>query len=268
MSRESIKLIYSFTQISISTVLIVFGVGLIPFDYFVASAYNSAILDRAITTLLIILAIRFFHPSAMTRLKMTFDKKRLITGALLILYFTGFDLLNIPYWEFQVTEVLLGIGFALSIGLVEEMFSRGFIFANLEKYGIQFATIISSIHFGLLHLGNFLWGGQAFSYTIAQVIHATAFGYLATGLMLFTGNIWLSILLHGLINAPMQFLSNADYSQIVSGDPHWLGIANVSIIYILLGWILIQMSRIDWRERLLKVAIDWKLIEQNKTELI
>jgi membrane protease YdiL (CAAX protease family) len=266
MSMESIKLSGSFTQISIATVLIVFGTDLIPLHWFVESAYNREILDRAVKTFLIIFAIKHFHPRVMNRLKLNIDKKRLIAGMLFIIYFTGFDLLNVPFWNFQITEVLLAIGFALSIGLVEEIFSRGFIFANLEKYGIQFATIISSIHFGLLHLGNIFWGGQGISYTFAQVIYAAAFGYLATGLMLFTGNIWLSILLHGLTNTPMQFLSYADYSQIVSGDPNWLGIANVSITYILLGWILIQMSRIDWRERLLKVATDWKFIEPTETK--
>ena len=84
--------------------------------------------------------------------------------------------------------------------------------------------------------------------------------------MLFSGSIWLSILLHGLINTPMQFLSDADYAQIVTGGPHWLGVANLSITYVLMGWVLIQMSRVDWRERLMKFATEWKLVEHPDPE--
>ena len=151
---------HPFSQITISTFLVLFGVGLIPFHWFVKSDCNRAILDRVFTTALVILAIKYFHSSAMNRLKFQMDKRRLIAGLLLIIYFTGFDLVSVGLWDFQVSEVILAIGFALSVGLVKEIFSRGLIFANLEKYGIQFAAIVSSIHFGLLHLGNIFWGGQ------------------------------------------------------------------------------------------------------------
>jgi membrane protease YdiL (CAAX protease family) len=266
LTKNSSRFSFTFTQIATSTFLVLFGVGLIPFHLIVGSDYNQAILDRAVTALLIILAIKCFYPTTLTRFSLRTPKRRLIAGLLLILYFTGFDVVSVGFWNFQLIEVLLAVGFALSIGLVEEIFSRGFIYASLEKYGVQVAAIVSSVHFGLLHLGNIFWGGQAVSYTLAQVIYAAAFGYLATGLMLFTGNIWLSILLHGLINTPMQFLNKNDYSEIVTGTPHWLGMANVSITYLVLGWILIQMSRVNWRGRLQKIAKEWKLIEGLESE--
>lgn len=153
---------------------------------------------------------------------------------------------------FRASQILQGLVFALFIGIDEEFFSRGFIYASLEGYGVLVASAISSIHFGLLHLGNIAWGGQSVSYTLAQVISASAFGYLALGLMLFTGSIWIPILLHGLSDSPMQFEGAVHYTKIVTGHPDWAGTIGSAVIYVAIGWILIQFNNNQTESRFIK----------------
>ena len=146
--------------------------------------------------------------------------------------------------------IVKGFIFALFIGIDEEFFSRGFIFDALEEYGFGAAAIVSSIHFGILHLGNALWGGHSLSYTCAQVLNAAAVGYVLAGLMLFTGSIWMPVLLHGLIDTPMQFEPLSKYLHMVIGNPNWIAVVLQSIIYCGIGWLLIQFSEADRALRL------------------
>ena len=162
---------------------------------------------------------------------------------------------------FRASQILQGLVFALFIGIDEEFFSRGFIYACLEGYGVLVATVISSIHFGLLHLGNIPWGGQSVSYTLAQVLSATAFGYLAVGLMLYTGSIWIPILLHGLSDSPMQFEGAVHYTKIVTGHPDWAGTIGHAVIYVAIGWVLIQFSKNEMRSKLIGWAEKFSLVD-------
>jgi membrane protease YdiL (CAAX protease family) len=79
----------------------------------------------------------------------------------------------------------------------------------------------AAIHFGLLHLGNIIWGGQSAANTLAQAVSTGAFGFLAVALMIFSGSIWVPILMHGLADFPMQFETGAQYTKIVTGGADW-----------------------------------------------
>jgi membrane protease YdiL (CAAX protease family) len=137
-------------------------------------------------------------------------------------------------------SIFEGFIFSLSIGFAEEFFSRGFIFGILEKYGVWAAVIGSSIHFGALHIMNIPWGGYSVGYTIGQVIDAAAFGVFSCGLMIFTGTIWSSILVHGLTDLPMQFMTRSAYRSSVTGSFDWLGTFIDAAILVVAGWALIQ----------------------------
>ena len=222
----------------------------IPFDKLHLSHYSLVLVERAVSTLIAILAMRIFYPRALVRIRQRVTTKRLLIVVAIIAFFALPPLRHSGLSSQSGSLIIKGFVFALFIGIDEEFFSRGFIFAAFEEYGVSAAAILSSLHFGTLHLGNALWGGQSLSYTSAQVLSAAAVGYLLAGLMLFTGSIRIPILLHGLIDTPMQFQAPAKYLHMVAGNPNWIAVVLQSTIYFGIGWLLIQFSGADRALRL------------------
>ena len=222
-------------------------IGLIPFHKLPISQFWQVILLRTFSTMLSLGAIWFFCPHALSRITARMERKKigiciLIIAFLLTPSFIGSQILN-----FHFSQILQGLVFALFIGIDEEFFSRGFIYGALEGYGVGIAATVSALHFGLLHLGNIFWGGQSVSYTSSQVIGAAAFGYLAAALMIFSGTIWIPILMHGLSDSPMQFESTSQFTKEVTGTANWSATLVQALFYIILGFILIYMSNINTR---------------------
>lgn len=83
--------------------------------------------------------------------------------------------------------------------LCEEFIFRGIVLQNLRKYGDLFAVIVSSILFGMLH-GNF-----------AQTPFAFAVGVALAFAVIETGSIWVSILIHCIINSFSVILTGISY---------------------------------------------------------
>jgi membrane protease YdiL (CAAX protease family) len=224
------------------TILSAWGIGFIPFDQLPLPGYWIGIIYRGCSGLVWLAAIWYFYPQALVRFKVKLSK-RLLIGLLLVLFFTSGSIYHADYAHKSIFDVLIGFLFALGIGIDEDFFSRGLIFASLESYGIQVAAAISALHFGLLHFGNVIWGGQSFSFTSTQVVGAMAFGYLCVGLMLYTKTIWVPVLFHGLTDFPMQLESAASYKNVVTGHAYWFYTFSFAIPYVITGWVLIALSR-------------------------
>lgn len=65
--------------------------------------------------------------------------------------------------------------FTLAVGFAEEIYFRGIILKVLESMGTKKAVVVSSIIFGVTHLGNIAGGANIFE-TLLQVIFAFVFG--------------------------------------------------------------------------------------------
>jgi membrane protease YdiL (CAAX protease family) len=224
------------------TILSAWGIGLIPFEQLPLPGYWIGIIYRTFSGLVWLAAIWYLYPQAVFRFKITLSK-RLPIGLLIVLFFTVGPIYHADYAHKSIFDVVVGFLFALGIGVDEDFFSRGLIFGAFESYGIQIAAIVSAVHFGLLHFGNAIWGGQSFSFTSTQVVGAMAFGYLCVGLMLYTKTIWVPVLFHGLTDFPMQLESAASYKNTVTGQAYWLYTFSFSIPYVIIGWVLIKLSR-------------------------
>ena len=224
------------------TILSAWGIGLIPFEQLPLPGYWIGIIYRTFSGLVWLAAIWYFYPRALSRFKITLSK-RLLVGLLIVLFFTVGPIYHADYAHKSIFDVVVGFFFALGIGVDEDFFSRGLIFGTFESFGIQIAAIVSAVHFGLLHFGNVIWGGQSFSFTSTQVVGAMAFGYLCVGLMLYTKTIWVPVLFHGLTDFPMQLESAATYKNVVTGQAYWLYTFSFAIPYVIIGWVLISLSR-------------------------
>ena len=223
------------------TILSAWGIGLIPFEQLPLAGYWIGIIYRTSSGLAWLAAIWYFYPLALNRFKFHLSK-RLPVGLLIVLFFTVGPIYHADYAHKSIFDVVVGFLFALGIGLDEDFFSRGLIFVAFESYGVQNAAIVSAVHFGLLHFGNVIWGGQSFSFTSTQVVGAMAFGYLCVGLMLYTKTIWVPVLFHGLTDFPMQLESAASYKNTVTGQAYWLYTFSFAIPYVVTGWVLISLS--------------------------
>ena len=251
----------TFAIIVLATIVSDWVTSWIPVDKLPVSNFWRVMIARSLTSLLALIGIKVLYPQSLRRLKGVASRKRLLIGLALVTFLTLPGLMHSQMTSFRASQILEGLIFALFIGFDEEFFSRGFIYACLEGYGVLVATVISSIHFGLLHLGNIPWGGQSVSYTLAQVISASAFGFLAVGLMLYTGSIWIPILLHGLSDSPMQFEGATRYTKVVTGHPDWAGTILNAVSYIAIGWVLIQFSKNETRSKLMGWAEKFSLVD-------
>ena len=120
------------------------------------------------------------------------------------------DLLCFWQWDFSTFEVTLNsVLAAIEAGIFEETLR----YLNLVillvamrnfKYRMIFAIVISSILFSLSHLGNL--GISTFlikfdlETTLQQVVYTFGAGMLFAVIYLYTGKLWLSISIHGLVD--------------------------------------------------------------------
>lgn len=134
------------------------------------------------------------------------------------------DLLYFWQWDLSTFEVTLNsVLAAIEAGIFEETLR----YLNLVillvamrnfKYRMIFAIVISSILFSLSHLGNL--GISTFlikfdlETTLQQVVYTFGAGMLFAVIYLYTGKLWLSISIHGLID--LIALSETPLTRIVS----------------------------------------------------
>lgn len=92
----------------------------------------------------------------------------------------------------------------LVVGFSEELVFRGFILRALLPGGATRAVLVSSALFGLVHLGNIIYGASVVV-TLLQVVGVFAFGVGMAAIVLRGGAFWPVILIHALSNAALRF---------------------------------------------------------------
>lgn len=264
--RQTQSKLFIFGLIGSVYLLQFYGLWLIPFmDVDFPRPWNVYFV-RSVQTSFSIFFIWLVAPRAFERFRFKFKPKTLRLG-LIFTFAAGFP--NIYYFgvDFKdAWDLFGGIVFALAIGIDEEIYDRGFTFGALERFGMEFALIFSSTFFGLAHFMNYLYGDESLSYVIGHVIDAAAFGYVMAALMLMTGNIYLPILVHTLIDIPWVMMPAPERTEAVTGSTDWASVALYAITNILVARLMIAHMRGDFNRirtspRLSKVARSLGLIE-------
>jgi membrane protease YdiL (CAAX protease family) len=179
---------------------------------------------------------------------------------------TGPEVITLP-----LIPTISGIIYLISIGLGEELVSRGFGLGVLKKYGMTFAVIVSSVIFGLMHLNVYL--GEDWDPVNAywHCLSAASFGFLAASVMIVTRSILTPIVMHACYDWTVVFEkptkeSSSDYVQ--HFDPLWQTIQdsfyfilpNLTFGLMVLGvYRLAQIRRVP--KLLEKIALRLKLVE-------
>jgi len=103
----------------------------------------------------------------------------------------------------------------LPAALWEELLARGFLFATLrERWGAPAALILTSVGFGLLHLGNPGANLQA-------VVQVSLAGFWLGGILLATGSLYAAWMAHAAWNWTMAALLHAPVSGAPFSMPGW-----------------------------------------------
>lgn len=92
------------------------------------------------------------------------------------------------------------------VGYLEEVIFRGMLFDSIEKDSLKQAVIITSLTFGIGHLSN-LFTGQNLSDTLLQIAYAVCVGYAFVVARIASGNIWMCVIVHALIDVLSLFIS-------------------------------------------------------------
>jgi len=103
----------------------------------------------------------------------------------------------------------------LPAALWEELLARGYLFATIrERWGAPAALILTSVGFGLLHLGNPGANLQA-------VLQVSLAGFWLGGILLATGSLYAAWLAHAAWNWTIAALLHAPVSGAPFGTPGW-----------------------------------------------
>lgn len=118
---------------------------------------------------------------------------------------------------------------AITIGMAEEFFFRGFIQGEIvDAYGksrkqVIMSVVVSGVIFGLVHITNAL-SGQDIITTLMQVLQASSLGILLGSIYFITKNIWSVVFLHafydfaimlGEVNSYKDCINSTDISMIM-----------------------------------------------------
>ncbi|MEN9324675.1 MAG: hypothetical protein RL414_429 [Actinomycetota bacterium] len=163
--------------------------------------------------------------------------------------------------------LFVGIITLLSIGLGEEIVSRGFVYGIFTRFGQNFAIVLSSVLFGLLHLGWYM--GKYWDPWMAywHVANAAASGFFLCCLMIACRSIWPAVLLHGVwdwrigfdyANVPFPKAGHTTHSAFMTGITAPL---RQLVPCVFFGMTLVYLRGGTLPKWLEKVALRFKLVE-------
>ena len=245
--------IYCFAIISMSTLSIVTYGTILYFNPFISLITNSSFLG-GITFMILIIVL-------MTRWGYGFPKMRLSNNvnwlvlSLVLLFSLWFVLWNAfgsgniltSFFHFNFSGVNLKPQYILSgleAGIAEELLFRYAFLTILlvafknSPHQIFWAAIISSLCFGLLHLGN-LSAGQNLASTIEQVVFAFGMGLLMCGIYLYTDLFYLPVIIHFLLDTLVFSVSGELMSGKVTTADNILTIIE-TLIFIIIALLLLK----------------------------
>jgi uncharacterized protein len=127
------------------------------------------------------------------------------------------------------TFIYLVIGYALT-GFMEEGLMRGIVLRVLKPTGTTRSVIISSLLFGLIHIGNLLYRNPFI--VIAQMIGAFVHGIGLSAIRLRTNTIWFPVILHGLHDLALKYTN----FPAIPLDVVQVTLLMLYGIYLLRGW--------------------------------
>jgi len=220
--------LFTFEFIAMGALSLVTYGTILYFNPFIGLMENSGFLG-AIAFLVLILVIMRHWDYKFPKMRLSPDANLKVLILLLIVSiwfimwnaFSGGNNLLTSFFTFNFSNVSFKPQYVLSgfeAGIAEELLFRYAFLTILlvafknYKYQIFYAPAISSLCFGLIHLGN-VSAGQSLANTINQAIFAFGMGLLMCGIYLYTDLFYLPVIFHILLDTLVFSVSG----QLMSG---------------------------------------------------
>lgn len=137
--------------------------------------------------------------------------------------------------ELDARAVVLAVLLVVSVGFIEELLFRGFLFQALLKRGnLNRAILVSGVTFGIGHIVN-LTRGYSVSDQLIQIAGAVGIGIALAYCVALTGSIIPGVVFHALFN-----LSGTLTNHLVVWDMYIVGV----ILVVLVPYILFMRTRL------------------------
>ncbi len=127
------------------------------------------------------------------------------------------------------TFLYLAVAYALT-GFMEEGLMRGIVLRALKPTGTTRSVVISSLLFGLMHIGNLLYRNPAIVF--AQMLGAFVHGIGLSAIRLRTNTIWFPVILHALHDLALKYTN----FPVIPLDVVQVTLLMVYGVYLLRGW--------------------------------
>lgn len=119
---------------------------------------------------------------------------------------------SVNFWggvriQYTILETILYVISMLSVGIIEEIIFRGFLFKALSKDNVKVAISVSSLTFGFGHIINLVSGAELLP-TLLQIAYATAAGFSFTIIFYKSGSLLPCIIAHSVMNATSVLACN------------------------------------------------------------
>ena len=139
------------------------------------------------------------------------------------------------------------------VGMNEEVIMRGIVlnlfadrFSNTRR-GVLAAIILSSVIFGAAHIPNVL-SGVPLSSALIQALQATLLGVLFAAIYLRSGNLWICIIIHALVDfgglMASGIFGNGDMTDMI-GSLSVLNLAVTVPLFLIPCIVLLRRSKLD-----------------------
>lgn len=178
---------------------------ILPDEFLAGVPYLNATLSFGLLAVFGFTLTRYFRLGTLAYFHLPQMTKPTMAAVGLVFLLTGPPIFLVDRESKSLSLGLLGILFLFSIGLGEEIFSRGFQYGILEKYGRHLALVASSLIFGLMHLNRYVGDNWNPWRAYGHVIATFGFGLLACSLMIATKSIWVAVIFHTLANWDLVF---------------------------------------------------------------
>lgn len=184
---------------------------------------------------------------------------------------TSDRVITLPLWP-----TITGIIYIFTIGMGEELLSRGFAFGVFKRYGAFFAIFFSSLFFGLMHINVYIGDDWDPVQAYWHCVSAFGFGILCCAIMIVCRSIIAPIVMHALYDWTVVFVkpvkpgvSDEDWVF----DPLWqtfkdsLAEISINLFFALLLFAILKLSRIRKFPRFLKpILLKFGLVEKVRPE--
>ena len=224
------------------------------------------LLESAAAVLFLIAFKRWFSPEFKGVFQASVPAREILMVSLPFIFkFVMSYISNLLDYGFYFNPTLLGLAMAIAAGFYEETVFRGVAVPIGMRYlknknKILIIVILTSLIFGLIHIGN-VFQGASITMAVLQGTVTIFGGFLYVAAYLRTGSILVPIFMHGIYDY-MCFLTDASLDNgIMTAETVTTGLILSAVVYVIAGIWGIYLIRPAVRDKIEAIWNDkWSLV--------